>query len=131
MKAILYRTSTNKIINVAPITINQQQNLTQGVTQKNPATAVHKHTVTYYNGTSIVGVATAMEKNVNSTYDHYSTKAITNASRNNYTGTLVVDISGTHSEEAAQLAKLLGGKVGALPSGEITPDSDLLVISGQ
>ena len=30
MKAILYRPSTNKIINVAPITINQQQDLNQG-----------------------------------------------------------------------------------------------------
>lgn len=32
MKAILYRPSTNKIINVGPISINQPQNLIQGTT---------------------------------------------------------------------------------------------------
>jgi hypothetical protein len=37
MKAILYRPSTNKIINVAPISINQQQDVSGGVQQETPA----------------------------------------------------------------------------------------------
>lgn len=33
MKAILYRPSTNKIVNVAPISINQEQSITSGTKQ--------------------------------------------------------------------------------------------------
>ena len=36
MEAILYRPSTNKIINVAPISINQSQNLNQGTKKVTP-----------------------------------------------------------------------------------------------
>jgi hypothetical protein len=36
MKAILYRPSVNKIINVAPITINQPQNINEGVERTQP-----------------------------------------------------------------------------------------------
>ncbi len=49
MKAILYRPSTNKIINVAPISINQQQDITAGAqkattstTSTTPTTTVKK-----------------------------------------------------------------------------------------
>ncbi len=47
MKAVLYRPSTNKIINVAPISINQNQDLTQAAkttttTKKTTATTTKK-----------------------------------------------------------------------------------------
>lgn len=131
MIAILYRPSTNKIINVAPITINQQQNLMEGTTQKTSTTMNHTHTVAYYNGTKTPGVAASIEKIVNGAYKGYVTKSITNASKDDYSGTLVVDISGAHSEEALELAKLLKGSVGSLPQGETAPNADLLIISGK
>jgi hypothetical protein len=43
MKAILYRPSINKIINVAPITINQPQDVTQGVKKTTPVPAVNNN----------------------------------------------------------------------------------------
>lgn len=39
MKAILYRPSINKIINVAPISINQNQDIKQGTTPKETSTS--------------------------------------------------------------------------------------------
>lgn len=47
------------------------------------------------------------------------------------TGILVVDLAGDKEQEAAKLAEIVGGKVGALPAGEEKPsDVDLLIIAG-
>ena len=47
------------------------------------------------------------------------------------TGILVVDLTGDKEQEAAKLAEIVGGKVGALPTGEEKPsDVDLLIIAG-
>lgn len=118
MIAILYRPSTNKIINVAPITINQPQT---------PASL----RIAYYNGTETIGLAGLAEKAVQEKYPTYQTSALTNASRKDYTQTVVTDLSGTHSKEASELATLLQGKVGALPQGETKPDADILIITGK
>jgi hypothetical protein len=131
MQAILYRPSTNKIINVAPITIDQQKSLEQGTTQNASATADRKYTITYYNGTKVVGAALLTENLVKATYKDYVTKSIANAARNDYAEAQIIDISGTHPQESAELAKLLKGKVVALPQGEAAPSSDFLIISGK
>lgn len=121
MKAILYRPSTNKIINVAPITINQPQGTSI------PA-LLH---IAYYNGTDAVGLAGLAEKIVQEKYPNYQTSVLTNASKKDYSGILVVDLSGKHSKETNNIALVLNGKVGALPQGEIAPDADILIISGK
>lgn len=121
MKAILYRPSVNKIINVAPIVVNQ----TQAVASTSAGLKV-----AYYNGTDTAGLSIQTEKLVKAAYPLYQTLLLTSASSKTYTQNLVVDISGTHAKEAADLAKLLKGKVAPLPAGESRPDADLLVISG-
>lgn len=128
MQAILYRPSLNKIINVAPISTNSQQNTIQGATKD---LSDHMHTVAYYNGTTSVGVASAMEKAVNDTYKDYQTVVVTNAKRSDYKETIIVDLSGTHATKANDLAQLLHGKVAVLPEGETKPNADFLVISGK
>lgn len=129
MKAILYRPSTNKIINVAPISINQPQNLTQGTQQGTPISVSPR--VAYYNGTEAVGLAATAEKAVQGKYPNYQTVSLKNASSKDYAGTLVVDISKKFSQEASDIAQLLNGKVGSLPAGEPSPDADILIISGK
>ncbi|MCC7160329.1 hypothetical protein IT399_01195 [Candidatus Nomurabacteria bacterium] len=42
MKAILYRPSSNKIINVAPISINQSKNITEGTTKSGTTSTTKK-----------------------------------------------------------------------------------------
>ncbi|MFA6347831.1 MAG: LytR C-terminal domain-containing protein [Candidatus Paceibacterota bacterium] len=128
MKAILYRPSTSKIIEVAPIYINQQDmEKNQGST--NPASTGLK--IAYYNGTEVAGLSSQAEKAIKTTYSNYQTGTLTNAAKNDYKETLVVDLTGTHSKEAEQIASLLGGKVSSLPDGEAKPNADILVISGK
>lgn len=130
MKAILYRPSTNKIINVAPININQAQDLSQG-TKQGTTTTPASLKVAYYNGTQTVGLSTIKEKTVKERYPSWQTTALTNAARRDYRETVVVDISKKHPQEAADLATLLGGRVESLPEGEVAPNADFLIISGK
>ncbi len=128
MTAILYRPSINKIINVAPITINQPQTTAQN-TQSAPAVLVPR--IAYYNGTQTAGLAGLVEKAVLKKYPNYQTSGVSNANKKDYKQTVVVDVTGKYTKEASDIATLLGGVVGSLPQGEVSPDADILVISGK
>lgn len=126
--AILYRPSTGKIINVAPIT-ETEPTVSSDVMKKSDEK--HLHRIAYFNGTDIIGKAYLAEKTVQEKYpDIYTTVAVANAVKKNYEGALVIDLVGDHREEVRALADLLGGRVGVLPEGETAPDADVLVISG-
>lgn len=128
MQAILYRPSANKIINVAPLVINQPE----GANQNRPVSQTPSGLkVAYYNGTDTVGLSSHAEQKIKATYQNYQTSALTNATKKDYKETLVIDLSGTHQKEATAIAQLLGGKVSSLPDGEAKPDADILVISGK
>lgn len=123
MLAILYRPATNKIINVAPISI----------TQPNAATGASDASlrIAYFNGSPTVGRSTLAEKAVTEKYPNWKTASLTSASKKNYHGTLVIDLSGQHPQAAADLAGLLNGQTGSLPPGEVAPAADILIISGE
>jgi hypothetical protein len=87
--------------------------------------------IAYYNGTESVGLSAQLEKKVTSTFPNYQTGGIKNATRNDFKETLIVDMSGTHSKEANNIATLLGAKVAPFPEGEVRPDADILVIAGK
>ena len=123
--AFLYREKDNLLINVGPIAINDQSETT-------PAPAAAKPTVKVINGSSKTGRAAAVadelrsklsaELDVSTTYADAQNKNITKA--------IVVDAKGTRGEIAKRIADTLGGQVGALPAGEVAPDSDILIITG-
>jgi len=55
-----------------------------------------------------------------------------NASRQDYINTRIVDLTGKSAAAAQQLAKVLHGSVGSMPSNEAVPtDADILVILGK
>jgi len=127
MFAILYRPSVNKIINVAPI-IDQ----TAGVQPTKPTTQISAGLkISYYNGTETIGLSGQAEEAVKTAYSNYQTAIVSNASKKDYKETLVIDLSGTHSKEAGEIASLLKGRVSSLPNGETKPDADILIISGK
>jgi len=120
MKAILYRPSTNMIIEVAPLTINNTAS----------STATKKLTVAIYNGTNTVGLTSNIEKQISSN-GNIDVVSKSDAARKDYQGNLVVDITGTNASAATVIAKNIGGTVSNLPSGESKPNADILIIAGK
>jgi len=114
-KAILYRPSLKKIIEVAPINLGQSQ--TQTVK------------VAIYNGTKTVGLTKTAGADLKSKVSNADVITSGNAS-NDYSKTIVVDLTGGKKADADNIAKILNGEVGSLPQGETKPNADILVILG-
>jgi hypothetical protein len=153
-KAILYRPSTGKIVNVAPIGVEESASVSEEVpapadsgtvagtdttaepapTEETVVEAVipaEPARIALYNGTKKIGLTGAYEKELLAEdSESYEVVAKENAVKTDYVATVVVDLSGTQSVRAAQLAEKLGVSVEALPEGETAPDADILVILG-
>jgi hypothetical protein len=138
-EAIIYRPSTNKIIQVGPININQPQAQAQNQPQElgastaptSPTPTPKALTVALYNGSPIGGLTAQSEAVLLQAIPNMQVVAKQNAARNNYTKTVVVDVSGTRATDAKAIAQLLKGSVEQLPAGEFKPTADILVIVGQ
>lgn len=138
-KAILYRPSTKKIVDMTSVNINQPtpnaEPAPQNTPESTPAEAGEvsteaKVTVALYNGGTKVGVTDAAEKQINAGLPEAQVTLKEKAIKSDYVGTVVVDISGSNQDKASALATLLGAKVGSLPAGEATPQADIAVIIG-
>lgn len=134
-KAILYRPSTNKIIEVAPINLGQPPESSPSASAT--ASSVKEITVkpikiALYNGTTTVGLTNIVEKQLKENVNIGSKIEVVakdNAQKNNYTSALVVDLTGKQKELAQKIASALAGSVGNLPEGETKPvNADILVI---
>ena len=119
-KAILYRPSINKVIDVAPVNIGSpSQSLAQPLR------------VALLNGTTTTGLTKSVETDLKGKLPNIEVVLKENAKKNDYTKTLVIDLNGNKKDEAIQLAKVLGGEVASLPNNETKPDADILVIIGK
>lgn len=108
-RAIVYRPSTKKIVNMGPL--------------QDPSPIVFLR-----NGAPGDKLPAVSEKIVQSQEFIVGSRDI--AVRRSYTKTLVIDVAGNRPDIAEKLATLLGASVGALPADETRPDADLLVIVG-
>jgi len=121
-KAILYDPKEDKIVEVTVLALEPTAT---------PAN-IQPVTVALYNGTTTSGLATTIEKQLKDKKANVTVVQKANASKVDYTGTLVIDLTGKNASAANELAKLLGGSLGALPKGEIKPkDAQILVILGK
>lgn len=109
--AILYRPSTDKIINVSSVTIQSNQPRVR-----------------------VIGDAAAraaIEKTLKEKFASDAVVSGTGDAKVEHTGVTVVDLTGQQAEAVQKLATGLGGVVGPLPAGEEKPaDTDILVIAG-
>jgi len=153
-KAILYRPSENKLVEMMALSESQSGSL-QNV-QANQDSAVPPDTesqpaetesqpaeekaetrekqeetarVAVYNGTDIKGLAQKIGDKT-ALISGVTISEKTNA-KGSYKKTLVIDFSGQRQELAEKIAETLGGAVGTLPEGELQPDADILVIAGE
>lgn len=125
-KAILYRPSIKKIIEVAPINLGSPSAniITPTISSKQLVK------LAIYNGTKIRGLAASIKELITDKMIEIEV-VTTGNSNNNYTENLIIDLKGGHNNIVNQLTKLLSAKTSSLPEGESSPDTDLLVIIGK
>lgn len=131
-KAFLYRPSVRQLIEIGPVTTQEGEAAVAGAETSVSPTSTEPARVLLRNGTSVSGLTRSIETQLGQKGIEFELAGRENASRNDYEQTIVVDVSGTQSAMAQELAKALGASVGSLPEGENTPtNSDILVILGQ
>jgi hypothetical protein len=114
-KAFLYRPSTGKIINVAPVTIGAGQSAKLAI----------------LNGTTTTALADKVKTAIQTKYPDATIVSTASALQTNYTKTIVVDLTGQNNATASALATAIGATVTALPDGQTKPaNADILVIIG-
>lgn len=131
-KGVLYRPSTNQIINISPININNQ------ATAQNQAKSSKESTqslrVALYNGTQKSGLASQFEQSLKQkvTSVQFDVVEKNNAKRNDYKLTQVIDLKGNLNEQVIQLASALDAENAKLSEDESAPrvDADVLIIIG-
>lgn len=121
-KAILYRPSVDKIIEVSTLTIGG------GETKDKVEVVAAK--VAILNGTTRDGVATKMRDQLKGSMSTLEINSISNATKSDYAETLVVILNSSKEAEAKLMAEALKAKISALPAGEAKPDADVLIIVG-
>jgi hypothetical protein len=140
-KAILYRPSINKLIEVSTINVaNQNKGQVSGVeTEKQvSSTSAIKITpapikVVIYNGTATVGLAKVAEKQINDKkIPGVNVVETDNAVRKDFPNTLIIDLKGNNQQISEQLATIVNGQLSKdFPETEEKPDADILVIVGK
>ena len=121
-KAILFRPSTGRIIDIAPINLGD---------------AAKQAPVNIYvlNGTSAVGLAKSFSTDIKAKATNVTVLGEDTAKKTDYAKSIVVDLTGKKADLAKQMADLIGGEVSTLPEGKVAPvvkdqTIDLLVIVG-
>lgn len=124
-KAVLYRPSTNKIIDVAPVSIGGDATAS-AKTEKQPVSFV------LYNGTSVTGFTKTYETKLATLVQNALVVDRDNAKKRDYATSLLVDLTGTKPGVTVELSKTLGIASGELPEGETKPTTgDFLIILGE
>lgn len=136
-KAILYRPNLQKIIEVAPVNINNNQpgtiagESTVRELTLSPSPLPEKTVrVAIYNGTQVTGLTKKAEALLVQELQGVAAVTRGNAAQN-YESTVVIDLSGKQKGSAELIAGVIGGKIASFPQGENRPDADILIILGQ
>ncbi len=120
-KAILFRPGDNKIIEVAPLSIGSSS----------ATLSTQDVTFVLYNGSGVTGLTKKYETQLKSKVTTATVVTRDNAKKNDYQESILVDLTGSKSVQAAELATTLDMEVGTLPAGEEKPSgADFLIILG-
>lgn len=123
-KAILYRPSAKKIIDVAPINIGNRDPEATG------SAATKTYSVTLRNGSSTVGLTRQYDPILKEKTPELVVSDRQNASRKDFEKTFLVDVKGDKNAIAKDIAASLGISLNVLPEGEASASSDFLIMLG-
>ena len=121
-KAILFRPSLNKIIESGPLLVSPNQTTT--------GQQVQPIKVAIYNGTADPELGKSVDERLKKAAGPVIETTLEDARSTAYTETTVVDLTGNNKQSVDDIAKFLQAKVGTLPSTEVRPDADVLIIIG-
>jgi hypothetical protein len=125
-EAILYDPLANKIVEVGPISLTQVT-----PTPKGPTLTPAPIRVAVYNGTPTAGLATKIGEEITQKMP-IATIILKSDAKQNYSSTIVVDLTGKNAAAADRLTELLGAKLSTFPQAETKPqNADLVVILGK
>lgn len=128
-KAFLYAPEKDLVLEIGPVNFSSEAT-TAGAAVEQPVTS-SSYRVTVYNGTSQNGVVDAFVSRLGTILPTAVVVGKGAATSQSYTGSFVVDVTGTQGVRATQLAQALGMSVRSLPEGEIVPqNSEFLIILG-
>lgn len=126
-KAILYRPSLRRIVDVAPVRSIERE--------ATPAARIletkTKIPVVLLNGTETIGLTYKVEVVLLAKHKNLEIEDRKSAVRKNYEKTLVVDLTGQNRDSAQEIAQSLGAEVSDLPQDESAPAADFLIIVGR
>lgn len=155
-KAILFRPSSRKIINVSSVVDDTRSgesvksgakespseptkaavspaplDTSEVVLLNQKAALGEKARVALYNGTKTVGLTTDFERGFFADATNVLIVAKMNAVGTDYGNTMVIDLTSSQTTLARQIATKLGASLSPIPNGEKIPDADILIILGQ
>ena len=130
-KAILYRPSEKRIIDVGFVNLNQSASASANTSNATSSPAVTSMRFALFNGTGTVGATKPTETALRTLYKDSVISERAVASKTDYTDSLLIDLGGNRGEDTKKIAEALKIAVGALPDGEKKPEgADFLIIVG-
>ncbi len=125
-KAVLYRPSTDKIIESGPLLVGPNQNTQAANNQQ-----IKPLRVAIFDGTSDPAVAQSVDERLKKAAGPVIETTVSPASSKEYTGITVVDLTGNNKQSVDDIAKFFEATVGSLPTSETKPDADVLIVVGK
>jgi hypothetical protein len=134
-EAILYRPSTNQIVNVAPLNEDPGEGVLRGPDPNVSITIMPTKNsepakILILNGTGRKGLAASAQNKLEEEGLNVDITELGNA-KSNYEQTIIVDLTGRNNSVIDELTESLGGETSELPEGEEAEGADVLIILGE
>ncbi len=136
-KAILYRPSTGKIIDMSPVNVGGSTPSaqvagaeTQAESSAPTVTIAAPVRIAIFNGTTTPKLANNMEGFIKEHVANIEVVRKDNAVKTDYTKTIVANLNESTSAVSSEIAQVIGGVGQNIPADEPKPDADILIIIG-
>jgi hypothetical protein len=136
-KAVLYRPSLNKIIEVVNIDLNNSKDNESSPSPTNPSPSVtsnlpQKIRVAIYNGTPLPELSASASAKLEKSQLALEVVAKAEAAKKDYRQNLLINLTDLPAAMVREIAGLFEASISALPTGEKQPEkADLLLIIGE